>query len=109
MSDQRLDQINHMMSLYKQGLKRREILEKTGYPVCAYNDFMRKTVLERAEVYAKRSHSKQAKHIDSVWELAQQGYMVGDIAEALGITLDECRKRYYEERRKHVKLKVRAR
>ena len=84
-----------------------------GYPEHVYCDFLRKTK-SRREVLGLRRNKKspsisgKAKpYVDPVWELAQQGCRVGDIAEALGITIDQCRERYNKERMNHVKIKVR--
>lgn len=104
-------QIEEIFSLYKRGMKKAQI-RAMGYPEHVYCDFLRKTKERREGTGLCRSkkvicaQKKRGPYVDPVWELAQQGCRVGDIAEALGITIDQCRERYYKERKNHVKVKV---
>lgn len=113
MSSLRERQIEEIYKLYVKGAKKSAI-RAMGYSESVYCDFLRKTKDRRERIGLCRDKKaalppkkKKGKYVDPVYTLAQQGYMVGDIAEALGITIDQCRERYNKERMNHVKIKVR--
>lgn len=84
-----------LLKLYKQGMRKKEIQRVTHITDNEYICFLNATQRDRAAIKHKDKHLIRS---SSVYALARQGYAIGEIAEALHLTLDECRKKYHEER-----------
>ena len=89
---------NELLKLYEQGMRKKEIQRVTHITDNEYICFLNATQKKRAAIKHKDKQDKHLIRSSSVYALARQGYAIGEIAEALHLTLDECRKKYHEER-----------
>lgn len=96
---------NELLKLYEQGMRKKEIQRVTHITDNEYNRFLGATQNERRLIKKKQEQDYRS---SSVCSLAKQGYAIGEIAEALNLKLDECRKRYYEERERKRTAKSKA-
>lgn len=100
-----------MLELYKKGYRRKDFL-RMGYKSWTYATFLNETRDERVSLGLAQRRKEDTRYKVSpgepaVLSLAKQGYAIGDIALALDITLDECRKIYNQCKGKYVRVKVR--
>lgn len=84
-----------IISFRGQGMTYEAIAKKLGVSQAAVCNFY----LKHTKDYTKQNYRDAAKKSNtSVIGLAQQGLSIGEISLMLGISLDECRRRYYNER-----------
>lgn len=99
---------NELLKLYERGMRKKEIQRVTHITDNEYICFLNATQRKRAAIKHKDKQDKHLIRSSSVYALARQGYAIGEIAEALHLTLDECRKKYYEERERKRTAKSKA-
>lgn len=100
---------NELLKLYERGMRKKEIQRVTHITDNEYICFLSATKNERRLIKSKQEEKQEQDYrSSSVYSLAKQGYAIGEIAEALNLTLDECRKKYYEERERKRTAKSKA-
>lgn len=84
-----------IVKLRGRGMTYEAIAKKYGVTQTAVCNYY----LKHTKDYTKQNYRDAVKCSNSsVLGLAQQGLSIGEISLALGISIDECRRRYYAER-----------